>query len=399
MSATLATTAPLELDWTRWERVLDAIGGAAAPCFQCGTCTATCPWGTVRGEPLSLRTLMHEAQLGLDVRPGDLWLCTTCGACEQQCPRGVRVANVILPLRQLAWKENHQPAGLSAVMWQVHRDGNPWGEPPSRRSDWAKGLTVERFKPTDEVLFYVGCTASYDPRTRKVARAIAETLLVCGIEFGTLGDDEPCCGDAALSLGQLDYLGLLAEKNTRLFREAGVRTIVTTSPHCFDTFRNHYPDLAATVEVLHYTQYLHRLLVEQRLRLTCEVPGVATFHDPCYLGRRNAEYEAPRELLAAIPKLTLVEMEESRAQGLCCGGGGGRMWMETASGERFGDLRVGQAIRAGAQILVTACPHCISCLEDSSHSDGARVRVMDVAELVRLAAIPAAEPSVLGRAA
>ncbi len=399
MSPNATATAPLELDWARWTQVLDATHGAAAACFQCGTCTAACPWGRLRDEPLNLRTLMHDAQLGLDARPTDLWLCTTCAACEAQCPRGVHVADVILPLRQLAWKERRQPEGLSAVMWQMHWDGNPWGEPPSRRSDWAKGLTIERFKATDEVLFYVGCTASYDPRSRKVARAIAETLQASDVAFGTLGDDEPCCGDAALSLGQLDYLGLLVEKNTRLFTEAGVRTIVTTSPHCFDTFLNHYPDLAAGVEILHYTQYLDRLLSEGRLRLTQEVPGIATFQDPCYLGRRNAEYDAPRRLLAAIPGLSLVEMDESRERGLCCGGGGGRMWMDTASGERFGDLRVGQALEVGAQMLVTACPHCISCLEDSSHGEGAGVRVLDVAELVRLAAVPAARPGETRRAA
>ncbi len=399
MSATLAVSAPIELDWGAWERVVEVTGGAASPCFQCGVCTATCPWGLVRAEPLNLRKLVHRAQLGLDGHAADLWLCTTCAACEVLCPRGVRVSDVIRPLRQMAWQSRAQPAGLSSVMWQLHRDGNPWGEPPSRRSDWARGLEVRRFQPCDEVLFYVGCTASYDPRTRKVARAIAETLLACGVDFGTLGDDEPCCGDAALSLGQLEYLGVLVEKNTRLLREAGARTIVTTSPHCFDTFRNHYPALSGSVEVLHYTQYLSRLVHEGRLQLDYAVPAVATFHDPCYLGRHNAEYEAPRELLAAIPGLALVEMEEARPQGLCCGGGGGRMWLETASGERFGDLRVSQAARTGAEILVTACPHCIACLEDAARGSGAALKIMDVAELVRLAAVPVAEPSLAGSVA
>ncbi len=399
MSGNGATAQAIELDWSAWERVVDATHGAASACFQCGTCTATCPWGLVRQEPLNLRKLVHGAQLGLDGRTQDLWLCTTCGACEQQCPRGVRVSEIILPLRQLAWRSEAQPGGLSGVLWQLHWDGNPWGEPPSRRSEWAKGLAVRRFEPSDEVLFYVGCTASYDPRTRKVARAIAETLLACGVDFGTLGDDEPCCGDAALSLGQLDYLEVLVERNTRLLLEAGARTIVTTSPHCFDTFRNHYPGLLGRVEILHYTQYLNRLVGEGRLRLAREVAATATFHDPCYLGRRNAEYDAPRELLAALPGLEIVEMEENRAEALCCGGGGGRMWMETASGERFGDVRVAQAAQTGAEILVTACPHCVSCLEDAARSTGTVLKVMDVAELVRLAAVQADEPALLGSAA
>ncbi|MBI4494915.1 MAG: (Fe-S)-binding protein [Chloroflexi bacterium] len=380
-------TSVLDLDLDLWERVAQATHGAAAACFQCGVCTATCPWGLVRDEPLNLRKVMHRAQLGLDGQRDELWLCTTCLACQALCPRGVQVSEVILPLRQLAWQDRAAPAGLSTVLWDLHWDGNPWGQPPSRRSDWAKGLNVKRFESTDEALYYVGCTGSYDPRIRKVARAVAETLQMAGVGFGTLGDDEPCCGDPARSLGQLDYLELLVESNTKRFKEAGVARLVTTSPHCFDMFRNQHPGLRETTEVLHYTQYLLQLLQAGRLRLERPVPLRATFHDPCYLGRHNAEYEAPRQLLAAIPGLELVEMEESRELGLCCGGGGGRMFMETKAGERFADLRVDQAAQTGAEVLVTACPHCITCLEDAARGVRGGMKVLDVAELIRMAAV------------
>lgn len=387
-----ATDSVIDLKRADWERLLNATNGAAAACFQCGVCTAICPWGLVQEEPLNLRKLMHQAQLGLDGHGEDLWLCTTCAACQALCPRGVGVSDVILPLRQLAWRDRAVPDRLSSVLWDLHWDGNPWGQPPSRRSDWARGLPVRRFEPTDEVLFFVGCTASYDPRIRKVARALVEIFQAAGVPFGTLGDDEPCCGDPARSLGQLDYLEELLERNTRLLLDAGVKRLVTTSPHSFDMFRNQYPGLQGKVEVLHYTQYLAELLETGRLRLGGAAPLKATFQDPCYLGRHNGEYEAPRALLAAIPGLELVEMEESRAFGLCCGGGGGRMWMETESGERFADLRVGQARDTGAEVLVTACPQCITCLEEAAHGEHA-IKLMDVAELIRLAVAddPAAE--------
>jgi Fe-S oxidoreductase len=399
-----APSAVLDLDWARWEHLMDATHGAAAACFQCGVCSATCPWGLVQKEPLNLRKVMHRTQLGLDGHTQDLWLCTTCAACEALCPRGVSPDDVILPLRQLAWKDRAAPKGLSNVMWDLQFDGNPWGQPPSARSDWAKGLTIKRFEPTDEALYYVGCTSSYDPRMRKVARAIAETLQAADVAFGTFGDDEPCCGDPVRGLGQLEYLEDLVGRNTELFRGAGVQRLVTTSPHCFDMFRNEYPGLK-DVEVLHYTQYLAQLLREGRLRLEDllnmkvggerSAPLRVTFHDPCYLGRHNQEYEAPRELLAAIPGLEVVEMEASRVFGLCCGGGGGRMFMETEAGERFADLRVDQATDTGAEVLVTACPHCITCLEDAARGTG-RLKVLDVAELVRMAVVPAAQPVAAG---
>lgn len=396
MSAT--STAVLELDWDRWEQLVQATNGAAQACFQCGTCTATCPWGLVRDEPLNLRKVMHRAQLGLDGQRDDLWLCTTCAACEALCPRGVKVSDVVLPLRQMAWRDRDVLSGLSPILWDIQWDGNPYGQPPSQRSAWAKGLTIKRFEPTDEALYYVGCTSSYDPRMSKVARAIAETMQTAGVGFGTLGDDEPCCGDPARGLGQLEYVELLAENNTKLFREAGVSRMVTTSPHCFDMFRNHHPEMKDTVEVLHYTQYLLELLQAGRLKLERQVPLRATFHDPCYLGRHNDEYEAPRQLLAAVPGLELVEMDESRELGLCCGGGGGRMWMETKAGERFADLRVAQAAETEADVLVTACPHCITCLEDSARGVSGGLKVMDVAEIIRLAAVPAASLAVVGSA-
>lgn len=373
----------ITLDDALWERVMAATDGAVAPCYQCGVCTAICPWGLVKDEPVNVRTLIRRAQMGLP-QDGELWWCTTCRQCEELCPRGVPIAEVMLALRRLAWQDQRVPKGLSPVMWALYWDGNPWRRPPSQRGNWARGLGVREFAPSDEVLFYVGCTASYDNRAQKVARALVTVLSQTGVSFGTLGPAEPCCGDAAYALGQHDYLAQIVESNAQRFLEAGVGTVVTVSPHCYDMFLNHYPQRDG-FQPLHYTQYLALLLEEGRLQFPHRLEAKVTFHDPCYLGRRNCVYDAPRRVLAAIPGLEVVEMPRNRESALCCGGGGGRMWMETAAGERFAPLRAQEALGTGASILVTACPHCIACLEDSLKQSGSSMKVMDVAELAAAA--------------
>jgi Fe-S oxidoreductase len=373
----------ITLDDELWGQVMAASDGAVSACYQCGVCTATCPWSLLQEEPVNVRTLMRRAQLGVH-QNGEMWWCTTCRACEEQCPRGVPIADVMLALRKLAWREGDVPAGVSPVMWALYWDGNPWRRPPSQRTNWTRGLDVKRFQREDEVLFYTGCTASYDNRSQKVARSLVEILRSAGVSFGTLSDDEPCCGDAAYALGQHDYLEQIVASNVERFTEEGVQAVVTVSPHCYDMFLNHYPGLDG-FQPMHYTQYLAQLIADGRLRFESEYALKATFHDPCYLGRRNDVYDPPRDVLSAIPGLELVEMSQSRADALCCGGGGGRMWMETNAGERFADLRVSEALDTGAEVLVTACPHCIACLEDSLKQSARPMRVMDVAELVAAA--------------
>ena len=376
-----------------WERVIDATNGAAAPCYQCGVCTATCPWARIKGKVNPVRQIMRRAQLGLDDWGEELWLCVTCAQCVGRCPRGVPIPDVILGLRSLAWKERQVPSGLPSVLWAMYWDGNPWRRPPSQRSVWGRGLEIDDYSPDHEILYYVGCTSSYDRRAQKVARALVGIFDAAGVSFGTLGDREPCCGESAHAMGQMDFSQRIVDENGRLFQELGVGTIVTTSPHCYDMFKNHYPDMTGSFRPLHYTQYLRELIKAGRLTLNGDVPLKVTFHDPCYLGRRNREFEAPRQVLRAIPGLELVEMERSRGGALCCGGGGGRMWLETAPGERFSDLRVQDAAATGAQVLATSCPACMACLEDSIKVQGIKdMKVMDVAEVVAMA-IEASQPS------
>jgi Fe-S oxidoreductase len=211
-------------------------------------------------------------------------------------------------------------------------------------------------------------------------------LRAAGVRFGTLGDEEPCCGEAALSVGHRPYFEEIAAHTAQVFHERGVRRLAAISPHCYDVFKNHYPSISGDFQALHYTHLLAELLQAGRLKFDRKLPVQVTFQDPCYLGRHNGEYEAPRHVLEAIPGLELIEMQASGEAALCCGGGGGRMWLETEAGERFSDLRVVQAQEIGAAYLATACPFCIVCLEDSAKVlklEG--LQVMDVSEIAALA--------------
>lgn len=381
------TQEPILLDDEAWERVVRVTNGAAAPCYQCGVCTAICPWGLVKKEPVSVRKLIREAQLGTPGWDEAIWLCTTCKLCEDRCPRGVPVGEVMLALRNLAWKDRREPRHYRSLLWGEYWDGNPWGRPPSQRTKWAAGLELPEFSAADhELLYYVGCTASYDRRMQRLARAIVSLLRGAGVSFGTLGDSEPCCGDAVRSVGHREYAQEIAAKTAQVFQDAGVATVITTSPHCFDMFAEQYPRYSGSFRPLHYTQYLWELIEGGRLRLEQPTNMRVTYHDPCYLGRHHQIYEEPRQILASIPGIELVEMEHNRGEALCCGAGGGRMWTETVAGERFSDIRAKEAGETGAEAIVTACSFCISCLEDSVKTIGLEgMRVLDVSEVAAMA--------------
>jgi Fe-S oxidoreductase len=378
------------IDDDRWEKLVELTHGAATTCFQCGVCTAVCPWGLVREETVSVRSLMRLAQLGLLDESSDVWLCTTCGHCEANCPRGVHIGEVILGLRYLLWESRQTPSGLPSLLWSVFWNNNPWAQPPSQRSQWAKDLDLPLFDPDQhEILLYIGCTTSYDRRSQQVGQALVHLLKAAGVPFGFLGDDEPCCGEAALSVGHKPYFQEVARETAKVFTNRGVSQLVTVSPHCYDVFKNHYPQVEGiavdSIMPTHYTDYLAQLVEDGRLPLERSVHLKVTFHDPCFLARHNDETVGPRRVLGAIPGLELTEMEHAGSETLCCGGGGGRMWLETVPGERFADIRVQEALATGASVLSTACPFCIACLEDSLKAQKiSNLVVMDVAELAEL---------------
>ncbi len=369
-----------------WEQLLDVTNGAAALCFQCGACTANCPWGLVKEETISVRTYMRQAQFGLQNGDRNLWLCTTCAKCEAYCPRGVNITDVFRGLRLLAWERNQAEEGLPNLLWSVFWNNNPWEQPPSQRAMWAKNLDLPKFDPAiHEILYYVGCTTSYDRRAQKIALSLIKLFKAAGVKFGILGEDEPCSGEEVLSVGHKHYFQEIVHQSSQVFQNNGVTTLVTTSPHSYDVFHNHYPEINENLTPLHYTQFLSELLETSRLEFTKLVERKVTFQDPCYLARHNGELTAPRKVIESIPGIEFVEMENHSVDTLCCGGGGGRMWLETAPGERFSDLRVKEVLATGADVLVTSCPYCISCLEDSIKGQQIQnVEVMDIAELAAL---------------
>ena len=355
-------------------------------CYQCGICTASCPWNLVRS--FIVRRIMHQGQLGLiDFEDEEVWLCATCGACVQQCPRSVEIIDIMRALRRVVVEVGiaKVPDSLRITVKNIAGIGNPLGEPLENRANWAKELGVKTYTKGTELLYFPCCIPAYDPKIQRVAQATANILKKADVDFGILGIKESCCGESVRKAGNEGLFQSLAQSNISAFAEAGVNKIVTTSPHCYHTFKNEYPEFGGNFEVVHFAQYLAELIKQGRLNFTKEVNKRVAYHDPCYLGRHNNIYDEPRQILNSIPGLELVEMPNYRENSLCCGGGGGRIWLETKKGERFSDLRIEQAVEVGASILAVACPYCMLNFEDSVLTLGKSesIEVRDIAELVQ----------------
>lgn len=366
--------------------VREAGGQGSRLCFQCGRCDTVCPWNRVRS--FSIRRIVREANLGLsEIGLDDIWRCTTCGMCPSQCPRGVGQIEVSVAVRRIATSYGEFPGTarkVRAAGTSLATHGNPLSAERSGRDAWASGLGVKPFTEGMELLYFVGCYGSFDPRMRKVSVAIAKILQRAGVEFGILGNEESCCGESIRKAGNEEVFRALAKANIKAFIDRGVRRILVASPHCYHTFRNEYPEFMVHFEVVHLSELLAELVADGRLTLTRPLDKTVTYHDPCYLGRHNGIYDQPRSVLGQVPGLELVEMADHHQGSLCCGGGGGRIWMETPKSERFADLRIAQAQEAGASMLVTSCPYCISNFEDSrlSTPGGDALEIKDLAEVV-----------------
>jgi len=366
------------------DAIVEAGGKDLNECYQCATCTGSCPWGYV--DPLNIRQLIHLAQLGLEGYEGtDLWKCTTCGTCKVRCPRGVGITDLVRSIRMMIGEGGLIPQSLRQITGAVRVDGNPWNGAKPERNKWAATLDVPVFdKSKHEYLLFACCMPSYDKRSRLVAEAAVKVLRAGGITFGVLGAEEACCGEAMRKIGDEELFGSLSAGNIELFKKAGVQKVVTLSPHCYQAFKTDYAEAGAKLKVSHVSEVIAALLLLGKIQLKKPIEATVTYHDPCYLGRYNNIFDAPRDVLRAIPGVKLVEMIRIRESSLCCGGGGGRMWMETKFGERFSDLRVPEALAVGATILATACPYCISMLQDSrlNLDKESAIDVKDVTELV-----------------
>jgi Fe-S oxidoreductase len=324
-----------------------------------------------------------------------LWSCTTCGACVEQCPVDIEHVDTIVDMRRYeVLMEARFPNEAGLMLRNIENQGDPWGLGQSHRLDWTQGLDFEvpvvsgTIPDEVEYLFWVGCAGALDERARRTTQSIARLLHRAGVAFAVLGPAESCTGDPARRLGNEYLFQTQAQMNIETLKGAGVKKVVASCPHCFNSIAREYPSLGGDFEVVHHTQLLERLLADGRLQPQNPVEQKITYHDPCYLGRHNEVYDEPRGVLGSVPGVSVTEMHRHRRTGFCCGAGGARMWMEEKIGTRINTNRTDEALATGADTISTACPYCLIMLDDATKSRQAEgtvpesVKVVDVAQVL-----------------
>jgi Fe-S oxidoreductase len=326
--------------------------------------------------------------VGGRIKDETLWSCTTCGACQEVCPVFIEHPRAIVDMRTyLVLSESRMPVELQRTFTNLERNSNPWGIGADKRMDWAEGLAVPTIeeRPDAEYLLFVGCAGAFDDRIKKMMRSLVQLLDAAKVSYAVLGPEEQCSGDPARRGGNEYLFQMQAQANVDLMNQHRVRKVIASCPHCFHTIRNEYPAFGGAYEVIHHSQLLAHLLETKRLQPLHPVAASLTYHDSCYLGRWNGEYDAPRKVLDALPGSSgLVELGRKRERGFCCGGGGGRMWMEEHIGSRVNRNRTDEILATGAEIAAVACPYCAIMITDGVKDAGAeeRVQVLDIAEVL-----------------
>jgi Fe-S oxidoreductase len=401
-----------------WKQMLDFV-----TCTECGRCQDQCPaWNT--DKPLSPKLLVmslrdHLLEQGGNVlanakltsgargegkpEPVDtgalvpdvidhdvLWSCTTCGACVEQCPVDIEHIDAIIDMRRYeVMMESRFPTEAGTMLRNIENRGDPWGLGGSKRLDWTQGLGFEipvvsgRIPDDVEYLFWVGCAGALDERARKVTQAIARLLHGAGVRFAVLGPGESCTGDPARRLGNEYLYQMQAQQNIETLKSAGVRKVIASCPHCFNSIGREYPSLGGDFEVLHHSQVLGRLVSDGRITPS-RYDAKVTYHDPCYLGRHNRIYDPPRSVIEAVPGVSSVEMHRCKERGFCCGAGGARMWLEETIGKRVNMERTDEALATDADVISTACPYCMIMLDDAvkARQREDEVKVLDIAQIL-----------------
>lgn len=358
-------------------------------CIQCGRCTGGCP--VSMKTALNIRGIIYEVLVEDQIDPSImavLWDCTNCLTCTLRCPKDIKPADVIIGLRgYIVGEGKGVPPRVRDALMSAFTRGNTLGFATEGRDGWTEGLDFEVANVLDagetDLLLYVGCTPAYDPRVQPVTRALARVFQQAGIEFGTMGIDEQCCGNEIRRIGEAEGFADMVAGAHEMFAEFQAQRMVAVSPHCYNAFHNEYGQMPFPVQ--HYTQLLAELLDAGKLTLRRDVGKKVTYHDPCFLGKHNQIYDEPRHILRAIPGLEFQDLDRSRERSVCCEGGGGRMWAEgTNLEERLAHQRVRDAVALGADVLAVACPFCLLTLEDAVKILGLddQIQVMDIMELV-----------------
>ncbi len=396
----------LDVEHLTWKQLLDGY-----TCTECGRCVDACPAANT-GKPLAPRDIMVSIRHRLEekapllikgeeneeimnktlvhnyISDEALWACTTCNACVYECPVTNEHLDAIIDMRRnLVLMESQFPAEVNPVFKNLETNFNPWAFNHQDRAAWAEGLGVKTMAEDSntEYLYWVGCAGSYDARYQKVSKAFVKILQKAGVDFRILGTEEKCNGDTARRLGNEYLAEMLITENVETLNKYGVKKIVTTCPHCFNSIKNEYPQFGGNFEVIHHTELIDQLLKEGKIELKEEADvSKITYHDPCYLGRYNSVYDEPRDALTKIKGIELVEMEKSKDKSFCCGAGGGRMFMEETEGERINVVRTEQALETGADTIAAACPFCMTMLTDGTKAFDKEdeIAVKDIAEIV-----------------
>jgi Fe-S oxidoreductase len=378
-----------------WKDLLDLDA-----CTECGRCVEVCPANAV-GKELSPRDLILQLRDFSSVsRNGEpiigatpatstvtLWQCTTCAACMEACPVFIEQMPKIVDMRRfLVMEEADFPETMQEAVMSLEKRGHPYSGTQATRVDWTKGLDIKHASELAdaEVLLWVGCGGALVERNQQVTRATAQLLTQAGVKFVILGRDEKCSGDPARRIGNEFLFETLVRENAANLKKYQVRKVITACPHCFNTFKNEYPQYGASFEVYHHSEYLAKLVEAGRIKPIAAADRKVTFHDPCYLGRQNSVYDAPRQLIQISVKETPVEMERSRNKSFCCGGGGGMSFIEEPANQRVNQERAREALATGAEVLAVGCPFCLTMMEDgvNARKQDRDMRVMDVAELL-----------------
>ena len=392
------------VDQFSWKQLLDGYA-----CAVCGRCTDVCP-ANISGKILSPMHVVedikdHLLEVGDGIREGNdspdaklliggvvaeeaIWDCVSCGACMEECPVQVEHVPTIMDMRRhLVLEESKMPATARDALLSMEQRGHPWRGSEFSRTHWAEGLGVKTMAehPEAEVLFWVGCTSALEAKSQRIARSMARVLQRAGVDFAILGEEERCTGDPARRVGNEYLFQMMARQNIETLNGYGVKKVVATCPHCFNTLRNEYPELGGSYEVMHYSQMVDVLIREGRLRPVNRVVGEVAYHDSCFLGRHNGIYDEPRRIAKAIPGLKLVEMEpRCRERGFCCGAGGGHMWIEESRGTRINHVRTEHFLETGAETVGVSCPFCLQMLEEGVEAKGvaSEKKVKDLLELL-----------------